>query len=89
MNKKRAGNRDEKKMLAERQAAFKRVVEPRVAKAVKAIQLIGNCAGAGYAYEPAQVKQIMTALTSASNNVFDKFSKVKDKQSEFKLTDVE
>lgn len=89
MNKKRATKKDTAKLLAERQAAFKRVVEPRVAKAIKAIQLIGNCAGAGYSYEPAQVKQIMSALTTAANNVFDKFSKVKDKQTEFKLQDTE
>jgi len=41
---------------------FKRVVAPRVSKAVKAIRQIGFCAGASYEYTPEQLKQIQEAL---------------------------
>lgn len=87
MRKNRVQGRDEQKMKAERKAAFIRVVEPRVAKALKAISLIGNCAGAGYSYNEEQVTQIKIALTKAVTVVGDKFSKVKEQQSEFKLTE--
>lgn len=44
---------------------FKRVVEPRVRKALKAITLIGNCSGSAYEYTPADVSYILGSLKGA------------------------
>lgn len=52
---------------------FVRVVKPRVDKAIKAISLIGYCAGVGYEYTPEQVQQIHNALSAALENLCDKF----------------
>ena len=41
---------------------FIRVVQPRVAKAVKSISTIGFCAGASYEYTEDQIKQIAETL---------------------------
>lgn len=41
---------------------FRRVVEPRVRKALKAIRLIGNCSGSAYEYTTADVSIIMASL---------------------------
>lgn len=41
---------------------FKRLCQPRVNKAIKAIELIGNCAGAGYEYTPDDVALIIATL---------------------------
>lgn len=44
---------------------FKRIVEPRVKKALKSIQLIGNCSGSAYEYTPDDIALISTALERA------------------------
>ncbi|MBA7474030.1 hypothetical protein ES707_09377 [subsurface metagenome] len=44
---------------------FKRIVEPRVRKAIKAIGLIGNCASGGYEYTTDDVALILVALDKA------------------------
>lgn len=41
---------------------FKRIVEPRVRKALKTIRLIGNCSGSAYEYTPADVGVILASL---------------------------
>lgn len=71
----------------EKAVAFKRVVEPRVAKAVKAISLVGNCAGAGYAYTAEQSSQVVVAMQEAVQLVIDKFNKKQEAQSTFELMD--
>lgn len=43
---------------------FKRIVQPRVRKALKTIRLIGNCSGAAYEYKPKDVADIITSLRS-------------------------
>lgn len=48
---------------------FMRVVTPRVGKALKAIRLISNQAGAAYSYTEDDVAQIITALRDAVDNV--------------------
>lgn len=48
---------------------FLRVVAPRVQKAIKAISLISNQAGATYSYTEDDVAQIMTALQVAVDSV--------------------
>lgn len=42
---------------------FKRVVEPRVRKALKSICLIGNCSGSAYEYTAQDVSIIIASLT--------------------------
>jgi len=44
---------------------FKRVVKPRVSRAVKAIRLIGNCSGSAYEYTESDLTLIMIALQAA------------------------
>ena len=62
---------------------FIRVATPRISKAVKAISLIGHCAGSNYEYTPAQVKQIDAALSKVVVDVLNKFADKADKQSAF------
>jgi len=42
---------------------FKRVVEPRVRKALKSIRLIGNCSGSAYEYTEDDIASIILSLT--------------------------
>lgn len=53
---------------------FTRVVTPRVVKAVKAIEVIGFCAGSTYEYTPKQVEQIIEVLTSGVNSLKANFA---------------
>lgn len=64
-------------------ARFIRVVTPRVAKAVKAIQVIGYCAGATYEYTPKQLDQITKAIDDAHNELLAKFAGKKSETEEF------
>lgn len=53
---------------------FKRLVEPRVSKAIKSIDLIGNCAGSAYEYTDDDVAEIMTAIEAATEKLQGTFS---------------
>jgi len=64
-------------------AKFTRIVLPRVNKAVKSIDLIGNCAGSGYDYTPEQAAEIITVLVDAVRLLEQKFARTKHKQSDF------
>lgn len=64
---------------------FARVVTPRVNKAVKAIKVIGYCAGSSYEYTPKQVEEITQALLAAIKNVNDSFAKKASEQFDFIL----
>ena len=66
-------------------ARFIRVVTPRVNKAVKAIKVIGFCAGSTYEYTPKQVEQISQTLFAAMNGLADNFAKKVSAQEEFKF----
>lgn len=66
-------------------ARFTRVVSPRVGKAVKAIGVIGYCAGSPYEYKEEQVQQILTALSNAVVSLKDRFAKKEDKQAGFEF----
>jgi len=44
---------------------FKRVVVPRVDRAVKAISLVGSCTGSAYEYGPKEVAAIVKTLTES------------------------
>jgi len=62
---------------------FKRIVTPRVTKALKSISLIGNCAGAGYNYTPEEAAQIILVLGRELHILETKFREKKTPQSEF------
>ena len=66
-------------------ARFVRVVTPRIGKAIKAIKVIGYCAGSAYEYKEAEVQQILTALSNAVVALKDQFAKKQDKQSGFEF----
>lgn len=64
---------------------FRRIVEPRVGKAIKFIGLIGNCAGSEYEYGTTDVARIMVALQDAVTQLEEQFTSKGAKQSGFKL----
>ena len=64
-------------------ARFIRVVTPRVNKAVKAIDVLGFCAGSSYQFTPKQSKQIIETLLKAITVLDSKFSQKADKQDTF------
>jgi len=64
---------------------FKRVVEPRVRKAIKSISLIGNCAGAGYEYTTNDVISILAALDTARDQLAKKYESKGVQQIDFDL----
>lgn len=53
---------------------FIRVVTPRVNKAIKAIDVIGFCAGVSYGYTQPQVNQILSELEKTLVNLKQKFA---------------
>jgi len=55
-------------------AKFKRLVEPRVSKAIKSIGLIGNCAGGAYEYTADDVAKIAAALENATEQLSQRFA---------------
>jgi len=55
---------------------FKRLSLPRVANAVKKIEIIGNLAGSNYEFTSEEVQKILTSLRSAVGEVEVKFQKV-------------
>jgi len=62
---------------------FLRLAPPRMEAALKKISLIGNLAGSGYQHEHGEAKKIVEALTSAVEEVAEKFNKVKKGQRGF------
>ena len=57
-----------------REQKFTRLAIPRVTKALKAIDLIGNLSGGNYAYDDAKVEQIFGALKRKLNDTQAKFA---------------
>ena len=64
---------------------FKRVVEPRVGKAMKAISLVGSVSGSAYEYTNDDIVVIMSALQEAVNKVEQRFAGKGDTTSGFSL----
>lgn len=62
-----------------KQEKFKRVVQPRVCKVLRGINLIGNCASNAYAYTPDDIANITAALLTAVTQLEERF-KSKGKQ---------
>ena len=64
---------------------FKRVVTPRVNKALKMIALVGNQAGAAYEYTPDDVEDIIAALRDEVTAVENKYLGKGEQSAGFKL----
>jgi hypothetical protein len=54
---------------------FVRLAEPRVNRAVKAIESIGKLSGGGYEHTDEEVRQLLKALAEAVSGVAFKFHK--------------
>lgn len=68
-----------------KRAAFRKVVTPRVGKALKAIGLIGNCASDNYLSTPGQVGAILASLQHAVDTVAERYKDQGEKRSAFEL----
>ena len=66
---------------------FKRVVTPRVSKAMKAIQVVGFCAGATYEYTATQTEKIIDSLTREIDKLRNKFEAKEENKALFNLDD--
>lgn len=54
---------------------FIRIAEPRVNRACKAVSLLGNLAGSGYEYTPAQVEAMFGAVQETLDAAKAQFNK--------------
>lgn len=64
---------------------FKRVVTPRVKKAIKAIGLIGNQAGSAYEYTEQDIAYIMGSLRGACDAVEKRYTSSGKQEVDFTL----
>lgn len=64
---------------------FKRVVEPRVGRALKAIGLIGSVSGSAYTYADSDIATIVTALREAISKMERRFAGEGDSTGGFSL----
>jgi len=87
MNKQRLTDKQLKDRKIEKQKAFKRVVVKRVAKAIKAIELVANCSGPGYSYSEEQAQQVIAALAAALEKMTAIFKGKPDAPASFELKD--
>lgn len=65
---------------------FKRVVEPRVGKALKAIGLVGSVQGSAYKCTAEQIAAINAVMTEAVEKATNKLSGIGDTASGFSLS---
>lgn len=65
---------------------FIRVVTPRVAKALKAIRVIGFCSGPAYDFTTEQAEELGTALLREVDVLLKRFAGSGQKQEEFSFT---
>jgi len=81
----KAGKKDRSKeqIQKEKMEHFLRIAPVRVTKAMKAIMLIGNCAGSGYTYTEQQANKIIISLTKAVVAVEQQFKGGGQKTAEF------
>lgn len=81
------GKSGQKSLTTEtKQERFIRVVIPRVNKAIKAIEVIGFCAGSSYEYTESQVDDILAALKFSVDSLADSFAGKTGSGGRFKLT---
>ena len=69
----------------ERNAAFVRVVTPRINKALKAIRLVGSCAGPSYIYTREQRDAVGKALQVEVMSCIERFAGTKKEAASFVL----
>ena len=66
--------------------AFKRIVEPRVRKVLKALRLVGNCSNRGnYEYNSEQIEKIFIRISESLIDTEKLFTKSKKEQELFVL----
>lgn len=83
-------NQKKEKLTLEQREALKKerfmnVAPPRVNKAIKAIGLVGNCAGVNYSYTQGQADAVVSGLQQAVDTVSELFARKQSKQTEFKM----
>ena len=66
-------------------ANFEKLASPRTRRALKAIGLIGNLSGSGYASTKEQVEKIRTALQKKVDETMARFSKTTKTEDSFEL----
>lgn len=57
-----------------KEARFIRVATPRVVRAIKYIELLGNCVSPTYGYTPDQIKKMTDAIEGALISTREKFA---------------
>lgn len=70
---------------ADKHLKFQRIVQPRVNRAIRAIDLIGNCAVASYSYSTKEVDTIQDALLNAVSAMTKRFRDKGKQDSGFKF----
>ena len=63
------------KTIQDKRADFKRLLIPRLDKAIKAIKVIGNLSASQYAFTEGEAEKVIQALRLATNQVEGKFFK--------------
>ena len=63
------------KTIQDKRADFKRLLIPRLEKAVKAIKVIGNLSASQYAYTEGEAEKVIQALRLSVDQVEAKFFK--------------
>ena len=63
------------KTTQDKRADFKRLLIPRLDKAIKAIKVIGNLSASQYAFTEGEAEKVIQALRLATNQVEGKFFK--------------
>jgi len=63
------------KTMQEKRADFKRLLIPRLEKAIKAIKVIGNLSASQYAFTEGEAEKVIQALRLATDQIEAKFFK--------------
>jgi len=63
------------KTIQDKRADFKRLLIPRLDKAIKAIKVIGNLSASQYAFTEGEAEKVIQALRLATDQVEGKFFK--------------
>ena len=63
------------KTIQDKRSDFKRLLIPRLEKAIKAIKVIGNLSTGQYAYTESEAEKVIQALRLATDQVEGKFFK--------------
>ena len=63
------------KTTQDKRADFKRLLIPRLVKAIKAIKIIGNLSASQYAFTEGEAEKVIQALRLATDQVEGKFFK--------------